>query len=203
MPQMRNKAISLSPYEPLRGSARARHMRAQLQADFIMRQHRLLWDREVTMAADRMGVDLNTYNTLLSLQHRDITPEDYDVLQTLDSSLKPKTLPKNSLDEMLPSWEVPESADASQSADAEHAPKEDSIPDNLCVDSEQLAPEFTSLADQKCYICLDPFLGGQRARTLPCGHFFHADCIDEWLTKSSHVCPVDSRSVMEAFEKPA
>ena len=49
------------------------------QAEMALRHHRLLWDREASAAAERVGVDLRTYNTLLALQHRDITPEDYDV----------------------------------------------------------------------------------------------------------------------------
>jgi hypothetical protein len=63
---------------------------------------------EAAAAAERCGVDLNTYTTLLELQHRDITPEDYDTLQLLDSANKPKTLGQSLLDAKFPVWTVPE-----------------------------------------------------------------------------------------------
>ena len=65
-----------------------------------------MWHREALAAAERVGVNLGTYNTLLALQHRDITPEDYDILQQLDSSLKPKTLDIDKLESNLPAWRV-------------------------------------------------------------------------------------------------
>ena len=34
------------------------------------------------------------------------------------------------------------------------------------------------------------------ARTLPCKHFYHQQCIDLWLTQSSNVCPQDSLPVL-------
>ena len=46
-----------------------------------------------------MGVDTTTYVTLLSMQHRDITPEDYDVLQRLDENSQKKTLSQRALAE--------------------------------------------------------------------------------------------------------
>ena len=41
--------------------------------------HDGLLARETEVAAARVGVDMSTYSMLLSLQHRDITPEDYEV----------------------------------------------------------------------------------------------------------------------------
>ena len=69
---------------------------------------RRLLEMEAAAAAERCGVDLNTYTTLLELQHRDITPEDYDTLQLLDSANKPKTLSQSLLDAKFPVWTVPE-----------------------------------------------------------------------------------------------
>ncbi|OEL36217.1 hypothetical protein BAE44_0002762 [Dichanthelium oligosanthes] len=45
-------------------------------------------------------------------------------------------------------------------------------------------------ADQGCAICLSDYAGGDEAvRVLPaCRHFFHAECIDEWLRKG-RTCP--------------
>ena len=44
-------------------------------------------------------------------------------------------------------------------------------------------------ADRTCSICLEKFVVGQLARSLPCSHIFHAECIDSWLTQSSRACP--------------
>ncbi|KAJ3036082.1 hypothetical protein HDV00_003057 [Rhizophlyctis rosea] len=41
-----------------------------------------------------------------------------------------------------------------------------------------------------CAICLDVFEDGSAVRQLPCRHFFHKDCIAEWVTKRNGVCPI-------------
>jgi len=227
IPNMRvyNKTAVVSPYEPLRDHiARSARLRAQLQAEVALRHHRLLWDREVSAAAERVGVDLRTYNTLLSLQHRDITPEDYDVLQCLDTNVKPKTLSQETVDEMLPSWVVPlpqrdpateylqpgqlpgqvphlEARDTQPHKEKE--PTSDTSPSEQRRTAQGTAPGCCApavAADSRCYICLERFVGGQLARTLPCGHYFHVACIDPWLTNNSVVCPVDSRAAVEGIE---
>lgn len=43
--------------------------------------------------------------------------------------------------------------------------------------------------EDKCAVCLDGYDAGQRARTLPCAHTFHADCVGEWLNTQPR-CPV-------------
>jgi len=42
-----------------------------------------------------------------------------------------------------------------------------------------------------CMICLGDYEKGNAVRTLPCGHFFHGDCIKKWLSQSSVNCPID------------
>jgi hypothetical protein len=84
---------------------------------------------DAAAAAERCGVDLNTYTTLLELQHRDITPEDYDTLQLLDSANKPKTLSQSLLDAKFPVWTVPEGggvpapSSAAERRRVEHQPR--------------------------------------------------------------------------------
>ncbi|XP_031278751.1 NEP1-interacting protein 1-like [Pistacia vera] len=73
----------------------------------------------------------------------------------------------------------------------------------LSRDSILKLPEFT--VDSKimvqichelcCSICLQDFLEGDSARKLPnCGHCFHLECIDKWVTRNG-TCPVCRESV--------
>jgi len=49
-----------------------------------------------------------------------------------------------------------------------------------------------------CGVCLVDFDTGDQLRLLPCGHYFHRECIDHWLLNSSTVCPVDKRDLKHA-----
>ena len=42
---------------------------------------------------------------------------------------------------------------------------------------------------------MEDLSAGERVRKLPCGHIFHASCVDEWLTRRSNVCPDDGLPV--------
>ena len=238
-----------------------------VQTELAERHLQRLWDREASAAAERCGVDLMTYTTLLELQHRDITPEDYDILQTLDSNTKRKTLSQIALDREFPAWIVPESgavppnggaaaqaAAAQAAAASSHARRSllgdldsaddpsaesaegaaeasgghasahhdaeggglvggaaeeeeaaaappsaaSSSADGVCM--ERRAPAGDDADQRVCSICLEPFTCGQFARSLPCSHSFHRDCIDSWLTQSSRACPEDGLPV---FPDPA
>ena len=91
----------------------------------------LVVEREA--AAVSSGLDIATFSMLMDLQHRDITPEDYDTLRRappaqppclhtthhlttttrafvtagLDSSIQPRTITALQLDTLAPSWRVP------------------------------------------------------------------------------------------------
>lgn len=43
--------------------------------------------------------------------------------------------------------------------------------------------------DMSCAVCLCDFEQGDQLRRLPCGHYFHQKCIDEWLHRSKK-CPL-------------
>lgn len=43
---------------------------------------------------------------------------------------------------------------------------------------------------ESCTICLEEYELGDLLRRLPCGHIFHARCIDHWLTTRSTSCPL-------------
>ncbi|KAL1523654.1 hypothetical protein AB1Y20_018589 [Prymnesium parvum] len=120
-------------------------------------------------AAASMGMDLPTYNLLWDLQHRDITPEDYETLRHLDCNVQHRTLSHERLEAHAPCWDVKPDLTAK------------------CAHS---------LVDQRCSICLEYFKAGDRARRLPCSHVFHAGCIDEWLCRNSDLCPDDGLPVL-------
>lgn len=46
-----------------------------------------------------------------------------------------------------------------------------------------------------CAICLTDFEENDELKELPCKHYFHSDCITQWLSKSSTTCPVDNVSL--------
>ncbi|KAJ3221240.1 hypothetical protein HK099_003671 [Clydaea vesicula] len=51
-------------------------------------------------------------------------------------------------------------------------------------------------ADLKCSICLMDYNKGEELRKLPCFHFFHRECIDDWF-KSAVACPICRIDVLE------
>jgi E3 ubiquitin-protein ligase RNF38/44 len=66
---------------------------------------------------------------------------------------------------------------------------------HVSLASEQISrlPSFESSPydrNSACVVCLEASRGGERWRALPpCGHAFHAACVDPWLLLSP-VCPV-------------
>jgi len=47
---------------------------------------------------------------------------------------------------------------------------------------------------QTCTICIEEYSKGDEIKTVPCLHFYHSECIDEWL-KRSKCCPVCNGAV--------
>lgn len=47
----------------------------------------------------------------------------------------------------------------------------------------------TANSGSQCSVCLSCFHLGEGLRVLPCGHYFHQKCVDEWLLKRC-VCPL-------------
>lgn len=48
-----------------------------------------------------------------------------------------------------------------------------------------------------CMVCLSDFVRGEEVRRLPCGHYFHTTCIDEWLRRCME-CPICKATVTGA-----
>jgi len=52
-----------------------------------------------------------------------------------------------------------------------------------------------------CAVCIEEYVEGDWLRELPCGHRFHAACIDEWLTKMQATCPLCKLDVKQALRE--
>ncbi|KAH6681383.1 hypothetical protein B0J14DRAFT_647795 [Halenospora varia] len=60
-----------------------------------------------------------------------------------------------------------------------------------------LPHKFLPYSQPTCPICLDDFVSGQtEIRELPCGHIFHPDCIDQFLSSNSSLCPMCKQSAL-------
>ncbi|RUS82107.1 hypothetical protein EGW08_010119 [Elysia chlorotica] len=112
-------------------------------------------------------LDLDLASFLISLQHREMTPEDYEMLLRLDDTVKPKTVSANVLDKLKTDIVGPGGVGGED-------------------DSDDVV---------LCTICMDPYFPGDRRKFLPCGHAFHAACVDTWLKNSSMNCPLDGLPV--------
>ena len=60
--------------------------------------------------------------------------------------------------------------------------------------------------DAECIVCFSEFSCGDACRKLPCGHFFHTECIDQWLlVRQRHrarTCPMCKRDPLRAEAPP-
>lgn len=120
------------------------------------------YEREVTSAIDRgsvvqCGLSAQQLNDLLN---RELTPEDYELLLMLDSTVKPKTLSTNLIDS-FPSRTV-EPGSALVEGDGERCA--------ICMCSFEVGEGVKELPR--------------------CQHCFHAECIVQWLSTASTKCPL-------------
>ena len=53
----------------------------------------------------------------------------------------------------------------------------------------------TSSLDDVCSICIEDYTPGEVRKFLPCGHYFHFQCIRTWLSWTSNRCPIDGKEV--------
>ena len=58
------------------------------------------------------------------------------------------------------------------------------LPENKIDDVSKLDNE-----KKQCLICLEDFKNGDKTIMLPCIHFFHSNCIKNWLL-SQNTCPI-------------
>jgi hypothetical protein len=61
--------------------------------------------------------------------------------------------------------------------------------------------EEVNCEDQMCSICLDSFSEGDRVQQLLCKHYYHKDCIGQWLQNHRN-CPMCKRDLHEMYVVP-
>ena len=77
--------------------------------------------------------------------------------------------------------------------------------------TEELCPTITftmSMAEGKeenhtevkCQVCQFPYEDGETLHRLPCGHCFHAECIERWL-ENKDTCAFCRKSIVDDVEK--
>ena len=49
--------------------------------------------------------------------------------------------------------------------------------------------------DNKCVVCQYDFKNGENVTKLSCGHLFHSDCVDTWLSNNK-VCPMCHKEII-------
>eukprot|EP00968_Pinguiococcus_pyrenoidosus_P009298 scaffold731_cov261-Pinguiococcus_pyrenoidosus.AAC.44 len=54
--------------------------------------------------------------------------------------------------------------------------------------------------NSRCVVCQCDFEDKEKVRILPCSHFFHVDCVDEWLRRKD-TCPCCMKSIEETPEE--
>jgi len=117
--------------------------------------------------ADALGISVELYQMLRSLEEREISPNDYDVLLELHEAHNAQdTLDAGQL-RRFESFTLVESPEARHNAH------------DLCLSQPT-----------QCTVCLGDLAPSQAVRQLPCGHVFHKHCIDTWLTESAISCPM-------------
>ena len=76
-------------------------------------------------------------------------------------------------------------------------PPVSTIGDTVSNPDSVLAHKYLPYLQPTCPICLDDFESGTTPiRELPCGHIFHPDCIDSFLSNNSSLCPMCKKSVL-------
>ena len=110
-----------------------------------------------------------------SLESREITTADYEVLLQLDQPSAPQgSIPLHVVNS-FPTVKLSYSHELLRK-------KHD-------VDVE----EFGRPRDKQksiCYVCMNVFVIDQCVRRIPCGHYFHRECIDRWLLTQRSNCPM-------------
>lgn len=134
------------------------------------------------------------------LQFRELTPEDYELLQLLDDARNQQAAQNRRGSGALGlAGSGPPSAEASASG-WRNAGSGHQMPPGGSLTRREFgflrAPVSCGWMGADCAICLDALVEVESVCALPrCGHVFHRVCIEDWLTRGKASCPLDTLEV--------
>ncbi|KAF9301372.1 hypothetical protein BGZ74_006815 [Mortierella antarctica] len=76
------------------------------------------------------------------------------------------------------------------------------VPDVASEENLDTKLETTESSEELCSICLGEYETDDRIRILPCGHEYHAECVDIWLTHKSTHCPLCKHDLLIDIQSP-
>jgi len=62
--------------------------------------------------------------------------------------------------------------------------------------------DLESDKEKTCVICYLDYEVDEVIKTLPCGHEYHADCVDRWLQKHNRTCPTCRHDITKKIKSP-
>lgn len=106
----------------------------------------------------------------------------------------------------LASFELPDDEDDDDLIDLD-----DRRPDGMPqADIENLVaydfnPEVDGSEEMSCIVCMSSYQVEEKVRALPCGHEFHACCVDKWLaeTRTCPICRSDASRAVACGGEPS
>ncbi len=66
--------------------------------------------------------------------------------------------------------------------------------DKKCTSCSETPQKGVGATFESCLVCQCSYEDGETLRKLPCNHYYHVDCIDQWL-QMKNTCPVCKRSI--------
>jgi len=73
-------------------------------------------------------------------------------------------------------------------------------PEQIAVLGEvHFCPSLVDKMGTECSVCLTDYCKGDVLRRLPCGHHFHCQCVDEWLSQNK-LCPLCRQDIAPSVQ---
>ena len=74
-------------------------------------------------------------------------------------------------------------------------------PNPAPTESVHRLPVVPAPKSDTCSICLESYPKGTPVKRLPCGHYYHAGCVDKWLERD-HRCPICRHDIADQNSEP-
>jgi len=191
------------------GTSRTSVRDQALQAQRFQAFQRAAAARQRVAARARMSetAGFSVSSRLRELQFRELTPEDYEVLQQLDEIHRQQRAEEGVSSSGSVSndrWNRSGSVSGLFDLDGPNLAAANRLQSRrssqwrrvLRPDALLPAPESGGWKGEDCAICLDCLKDSETVCALPrCGHTFHRTCIEGWLTQGKPACPLDNMEV--------